>query len=155
MNGWRTRRAFGAAHRLHGMVPPRIIAAIVRTWYNGWCTGRRFQQSGTCIFGCQYEDSIEHYSRCPIVMNFGHRYLNLERGGHNLERFLLLDVSPTSISTVKIACQSAWVATVYITHCRWRHHGGERPTVETLGQVLCELTRGHSCASLIARAFIV
>ena len=85
LNGWRTRKAFGVAHRLHGMVPPRIMAAIVRTWYNGWCTGRRFQQSGTCIFGCQYEDSIEHYSRCPIVMNFGHRYLNLERGGHNLD----------------------------------------------------------------------
>ena len=141
LRGWRTRRAFEVAQRLNGMVPPRIIAAIIRTWFNGWCTARRFQRRDLCIFGCQSQDSIEHYCCCPVVADFGRRHLNLEQGEHPLEQFLLLSGSLKHCRPAKLACQSAWIAATYITHCRWTRRGGPRPTAETLGQIFCELTR--------------
>ena len=61
----RPLRAQEILHLLRSALPPRVRAALVRTWFNGWCTGRRFQQRCACIFGCPAEDSIEHYSLCP------------------------------------------------------------------------------------------
>ena len=46
--------------------PPRVIAAIIRMWFNGWCTDRRYQLRGSknrgCIWGCTADAgaSIEH-----------------------------------------------------------------------------------------------
>ena len=64
-----TNRCFEALHTLQQQCPPRIAAAVLRTMWNGWCTARRFQGTGTCLLGCCYDntDSIEHYSRCPQV----------------------------------------------------------------------------------------
>ena len=39
----RASRALQAAQRLSKLVPPRVVAAVIRTWFNGWCTRRRFQ----------------------------------------------------------------------------------------------------------------
>eukprot|EP00959_Pyramimonas_sp_CCMP1952_P054540 1140117-Pyramimonas_sp.AAC.1 len=62
---------------LRTATPPCVRAALLRTWFNGWCTGRRFQQQRACIFGCALDDSIEHYARCPVVRDFARRRLAL------------------------------------------------------------------------------
>ena len=62
-------------------MPPRVSAAVLRTFWNGWCTKRRFQQRGPCLLGCtsfSAEDSIEHYECCPVTLDFAHRILGLE-----------------------------------------------------------------------------
>ena len=41
---------------------------VLKTWCNGWCTSRRFQERPIhpCLFGCTgAEDSLEHYTLCP------------------------------------------------------------------------------------------
>ena len=41
---------------------------VLKTWCNGWCTSRRFQEKPVlpCFFSCPIgEDSLEHYLQCP------------------------------------------------------------------------------------------
>ena len=58
--GHRPQRALRVFQVLTGKVPPRVLAALLGTLFNGWCTGRRFQQQGSsCISGCAAEDSPE------------------------------------------------------------------------------------------------
>ena len=45
-------RARGMMIRLGQLVRPRVFAAVWRTLWNGWCTRRRFQHEGSCMFGC-------------------------------------------------------------------------------------------------------
>ena len=53
--------------------PPRVRAAVLRTWFGGWCTGHRFGiHGGSCAFGCKLgEDALAHYVRCPQLWRFG------------------------------------------------------------------------------------
>ena len=69
----RTLRGLAVLPRLAKLVPPRVHAAVLRTWWNGWLTTRRYRAaglpSGMCMFGCcgMLSDAIEHYSVCPVV----------------------------------------------------------------------------------------
>ena len=146
----RVSRFCSVLERLQHEVPPRVRAAVLRAGLNGWCTSRRFQGHGTCRFGCQAEDSIEHYACCPAVRDFARRRLNVEMGG--LVGFLLLDAAPLHVVTKRAIV----VATVYIAHCRARHC--LTPDVihpAALGQLACELVCGHPrAAATMARAFV-
>ena len=74
--------------RLAVLVPPRVHSAVYRTWFNGWCTSRRFRtcmgqdrvRSSSCLFGCSQtaEDSIEHCVLCPHVCLFMQRYFGIK-----------------------------------------------------------------------------
>ena len=61
------------------LVTPRVHAATFTTLWNGWCTHRRFQnrrlRTNLCLFRCggEAEDSLEHYCRCPVVLNVARR----------------------------------------------------------------------------------
>ena len=49
---------------------PSIIAGVLKTWCNGWCTSRRFVEARKdCLYGCgcHQGDSLEHYLVCPLV----------------------------------------------------------------------------------------
>ena len=52
------------------LVPPRVVSALWRTLWNGWCTSARFQRESRCIFGCGRFalDRIEHYAHCPFTL---------------------------------------------------------------------------------------
>ena len=66
--GTLSRRAPVIFAKLKRLAPPRVVAAVFRTQWNGWCTARRFQQEGKCCVGC-YEnarDCIAHYAACPF-----------------------------------------------------------------------------------------
>ncbi len=78
-------------------VTPRVMAARIRTLYNGWCTSQRFRQEGTCLFGCSLmmSDSIEHYACCPYTRSMRENVLKLLGKHCTLKRFLLLERSYT------------------------------------------------------------
>ena len=60
--------ALRAAQALRRVVPPCVVLhAILITWFNGWCTARRFQQTGLCCLcqDCNRPVEIEHYACCP------------------------------------------------------------------------------------------
>ena len=62
------------------LTPPRVLAAVLRTACNGWCTAHRFQRRGGCILGCSDAlDKIEHYAVCPHFANLCQRHLQLQR----------------------------------------------------------------------------
>ena len=137
-------------------VPPRVKAALVRTWFNGWCTGRRFQrQDCSCIFGCSAEDSIEHYSECRVVKDFAWRYLALPPTSSSLSDFLLLSKPVQQFGRNIFVRESVRTAAVYSLHCRWRHADtAATPNASALGQAAVELVRGHPAACTVAQAFV-
>ena len=47
----RAARAAAVTARLSKLASPRVLAAVLRTWFNGWCTKLRFQCKGSCVFG--------------------------------------------------------------------------------------------------------
>ncbi len=72
--GIRASRALAVARRLQQLVPPWVRTAITRTWLSGWCTKRRFQASGPCLFGRpRGEDSVQHYLACSWLHGHGAR----------------------------------------------------------------------------------
>ena len=75
---------------LHSLVSPRVIAAMIRTWFNGWCTTRRFQGTGRCML-CQAgpgSDCIEHYATCRVT-NSLRAQLKLPETFNSLQSFML------------------------------------------------------------------
>lgn len=93
LRGHRVGRAVRVLEVLSRRSVPRVQAAMLRTWLNGWCTGRRFQQAGQCRFRCgQRADSVEHYAACPVTRQL--LAAHLHGGGlaapHTLDDFLCM-----------------------------------------------------------------
>jgi hypothetical protein len=93
--GHLARRAVRVYADIQGEVPPCVVAALIRTHFNGWCTARRFQEParGKCSLSedCSGEDSIEHYACCQCTRDFARRRLRFP-GELELQTFLGLDV---------------------------------------------------------------
>ena len=75
------------------LVPVKVVLTLFRTWWNGWCTARRFQvRHAQCLFRCRPAspdeclDSIKHYACCPVVAEFATRRLHLP---HSLVKNML------------------------------------------------------------------
>jgi hypothetical protein len=145
----RAMRAVRVMARLRLLVPPRVLAAVLRTWYNGWCTKRRFQCKGDCLFGCTFgEDSIEHYMQCSRLYSYGQARLRLPRAANFGDRglsFMLLEgtaLIPDALLTRRALLMSA----AYRLHCRHRHAEGfheEETLKRALDQAIKESTLGH------------
>jgi len=69
LKGHRVDRAVSILSRASHLVPPRVVAAYLRTICGGWMTSARFGQPATpCRFGCVHgTDSLPHIARCPVV----------------------------------------------------------------------------------------
>ena len=90
------RRALRTLQLAFDLVNPRVAIALFRTWLNGWCTARRFQDyNSSCLCQCESansEDSIEHYAHCPVVVHFAVNKLKLPTHlTTGLRGFLCLD----------------------------------------------------------------
>ena len=85
-------RAVSLFERLAPLVRPRVLASLARAHWNAWCTKRRFQQEGLCVFCCSARayDSIEHYLFCPRFYDLLDNFLHLPRFT-GLQEFLLID----------------------------------------------------------------
>ena len=142
----RTERALVVLPGLSGTLQPRVRAAVLRTWWNGWVTKRRMQdRSKGCIFGCTSEDSIEHYACCSTVREFGQRSLGLDSPTPEtaMEDFLALTPTLSSVTKELVARKAVRLASVYLVHCKARHNRQRAGplTGAALGHMMAELTR--------------
>ena len=87
-----TRRAIKRISHIFSLVPPRVASVVFRAWLNGWCIRRRCQRSeSTCMLKCSMhaEDSLEHYARCPVVIETARRIApSLTIEGTDMSHFL-------------------------------------------------------------------
>ena len=151
-------KALKVLKRLKGLVPPRVTAAVVRTWRNGWCARRRFQlkHDNRCIFGCEEEeDSVEHYSCCKQVECWAGMELWCEAYDSAIVRrrsFLLL--GSELISDDSLIIGALRIAAVYRVHNSVRHSGcrSAQRARNALSQAIKEVAMGSNrCARLVAR----
>jgi exonuclease III len=148
----RAMRATRVMSRLRSLVPPRVLAAVLRTWFNGWCTKRRFQSSGECLFGCSLgEDSVDHYMSCSRLHSYGCTRLRLSQGRTFADRglsFMLLDAT-ASLTDAVLTRRALLVAAAYRLHCRHRRSEGFREDAvlsRALDQAVKEAALGHRTA---------
>ena len=146
----RAQRAVVALQRLATLAPPRVGAAVLRTWWSGWCTSRRFGGCSRCIF-CRAEaqDSVEHASVCRALAIFGRDHLRLpyltEVGERRLN-FLLLE-HRDDLPDRRLLLGALRIAAAYRLHCQHRRRPaalhGEGVAQRALAQAARELVMGH------------
>ena len=136
--------------RLRSLVSPRVCAAVLRTLFNGWCTHHRFQRrhaaTNICVFGCSRSasDSLEHYCRCPVVLQVLHRKLRVEVTPRAALRLFMLDFSRSDDNLLR--CSALINYAVYNTFNAFRAKGTIRTPVvsaDALGQSLLNAVMGH------------
>ena len=137
---------------LKKLLPPRVSAAVLRTMWNGWCTGRRFQQAGQCCFNCgaywDNVDSIEHYSRCEIVVDFAKHRLGIRPNIWTIGHLTALGFSEGNCSTEELTVRTIWVYSVYRAHnllC-YRSLSEDESPLDVLTQLAREGALGHGHA---------
>ena len=141
----RATRALEVLKRLRRLVPPRVVAATLRTWFNGWCTARRFQGRDSCLFGCRLgEDSVHHYLRCGRLQDFGTARLRLpseERPEARTLAALMLQPG-SSMNDEMLTRRALLVAAAYRLHCAHRR-GRPFSDVEGLHRALEQAVKPH------------
>jgi hypothetical protein len=153
--GRRVERAIAVLGRLRRLVPPRVQAALLRTWFNGWCTKRRFQQAegSSCMLGCLHgQDSVEHYSTCRHVFAYGASKLRLDDPGEPEARrakFFLLDREGLR-ADADLQAMALLQTAIYRLHCRHRHSSlrlaDEETASRAIAQAVREAAMGHARA---------
>ena len=152
--GVTTARVLRNLQRLPKLVPPRVCGAVIRTLFNGWTTHRRFQRrhlaSNICCFECrtafhtEAEDSLEHYCKCPVVLNLLRSKLRVEVARENALRFWLLDILHATDDLLR-SC-AVHIYACYMTYNMCSHSHKERSVAEisdAVGQHLIQSVRGH------------
>ena len=136
------RRAPNIFERLSRLAPPRVVAAVWRTQWNGWCTARRFQNVGRCCLGCSCSarDCIEHYALCPLVARLKCRFLGLR--DVSLESFLCLgSAGDKELSLAALATYAVFRAT---NHFRGKPAPDSQKCADAL-EHWCKIgAKGHS-----------
>ena len=144
--------------RLHTLVAPRVCAAAFRTVFNGWCTHHRFQRrhwaTNICVFGCSCSasDSLEHYCRCPVVLEVLQRKLRVKITPRAALRLFVLDI-PRSEDDL-LMCGALINYAVYTTFNTFRVKGTTRTPVvsaDALGQALLNAVMGHPASEEFLR----
>ena len=127
-------RYLRALDSLKKLLPPRVAAASLRTAWNGWCTSRRFQGSGPCVFGCgsfSQEDSLEHYSGCRACVTFLRGRLNYQ-GPIDRGHLLVLGVNISFPEREDLMRLALWCYVLY----------------RTFNKLRCADYRSHRCSDL-------
>ena len=99
------RRASLCISRARVSLPPFLIAALFTTWFNGWCTARRFQQRRFCAFCASGEDSIEHLACCRSLKDLFRHHLRIEH--RNLAEFLCIGSEAHDLPARALAIHAA------------------------------------------------
>ena len=90
------RKVHGICASLRGRVPACVSHAVLVSWFNGWCTSRRFQQPvGPCRLcnRCTGRDELEHYLVCPFAWGNAPSFASLGLAPTSLSHALLLERS--------------------------------------------------------------
>ena len=149
----RALRAARLVPRLRRLVLPKVLSAVLRTWYNGWCTRQRFQGRCRCMFGCGFgADSVDHYISCSRLHRQGLRQLRLptppvfeDRGVH----FMLLAATSQLPDDVLVR-RALLLTAAYRLHCAHRRRApfaDDQVLRQALAQALQESAMGHAAAT--------
>ena len=93
-----------------------MCSGFLRTAFNGWCTERRFQRTGTCRFGCHsmwQEDSIGHYAVCPYSVAFARNFLRFRPRNFHIGHFVALGLTEGNLAREEIETRALWCYAVY------------------------------------------
>ena len=148
--GRRPQRALRALGHLRRLVAPRVRAAVLRTWLDGWATKRRFQSSGCCLWGCDAgQDSVAHYARCMRLGRLAQEVFGLPLPvdvRDRADRWLLFGLADGPRDALRRG--AVGLAAAYLTHCSMRdgRHGHRQPAEEVAAAY-----RQHA-RQLVARA---
>ena len=151
------RRAHNRLQRAFDLVPPRVAVVLFSTLWNRWCTARRFQEEGTCIFGYsgQNLDSVEHDSVCPKQTAFAKHTLHIpEAHVGSLTSFFGLDpnISDDLLTIIMINTYTCYTARNKLKHCRPdRQHGNYS---SLMLQIAKQGTFGHSRSRQLLERFL-
>ena len=140
---------------LKRLTPPRVVAAVWKTMWNGWTTARRFQETGhKCLFGCGSAhggDSIEHYAFCAIVKEIGVRFVGLQQTHYsrNLGNFVALGLNHGTVDETTLTKRAVLVYAVYrATNTLRKCPARDVEHVKDMIQQYCrEAVRGHGEAT--------
>ena len=125
-------RATRRLHILQSLVPPRVTAAVFSTLWNRWTTCRKFQMRTStlsrCVLGCpgQAEDSLEHYGRCSVVLDFACRRLHLRFGCRDALPYWMMVLPGDSA-----LCTDTQVRTAVLVYAVYRATNTLRPRAST------------------------
>ena len=133
--GHRVKRARGRLSMLGKSAPPRVWAAVFRTYLRGWICARSFGARVPCRFGCNAgEDDMDHIPHCRIVLGLIRRHFSIDLTVHSnrVDAFLLFTVPPEEAldGAKAIYC-------TYRAHNAVRHGGGS--AAEIFAQAAKEL----------------
>ena len=124
--GHRPQRALRIFQALTGKVPPRVLAALLRTLFNGRCAGRRLQRPAQCMFRCGGDGPIEHHARRGCVRQFASSMLALLVAADQVEELLRLSGS-NGVAVEVLVRRAARATAVYKIRCAIRHSSCEAP----------------------------
>jgi hypothetical protein len=146
-----TVRIHRALQKLPHLVSPRVCAVAFRTIFNGWCTRRRFQQrhslENRCVLGCPAgcEDSIEHYCRCPAVLDILERKLSIRITVQSALAFITFCDKALAVDSLLI-CSALLNYAIYMATNIYSH-SKRAPNKETaynaMAQILIQSAVGH------------
>ena len=147
---WITDRVGRRLQELSLLVPPRVCSAVLHTLWNGWCTAPRFQgrhrSTNHCWLGCagEAQDSIEHYSRCPIAREVLERKLRISISPRQGLAFVMLCKQCQS-DPETLALSALFVYSIYMTTNRYRSTNvcDSTRARECMGQFLMQGCEGH------------
>ena len=151
--GWRPGRALRTLEAISGLVPPRVLAAVFRTWWDGWSTCGRFgirTEESRCVWGCSIPkaDHLKnHYACCPHLHLFGRKRLGLpfpSSPAEKREEFLLLKPNAEE-NRLQVARGAIRLYAAYWVHNKARHWGYHAPerAKDALKQGIFEGVWGH------------
>ena len=154
-DGVLARRALRYVKAAFEQVPRRVALVLLRSLFNGWCTARRFQVTGSsCLFHCSMrhsdlqEDSIEHYAHCPVVVDFARRTLHMSNDASGTTTsFLCLDRdTPEDVRILQLLLLYA----VYSATNTLRH-SCEPPSAQHVPSMLMQFVKQGAQGSCSAR----
>jgi hypothetical protein len=139
---------------LQRCTPPRVVAAVWKTMWNGWTTARRFQKVGKCLLCCSStmgEDSIEHYARCAVLRDLCHHFIGLSHSHYStwLGNFVILGLNHGSVCEVTLVKRAIAVYATYRTINKLRHFPCTDCNIirDMMYQFAREAVRGHGPAT--------
>jgi hypothetical protein len=145
---------------LRKLVPPRVSAAVWRTLWNGWTTGRRFQRRDCkCLLRCGSAygaDSIEHYAGCMTTISVGAAFAGLSTERNNcLDNFVTLGLNKHTVPDTTLVKRAVLVYAIYRTTNTLRHSPTDDADVihDMIRQYMREGVRGHPDATLRLEMF--
>lgn len=151
------RRVAVQLARLRQLAPPRVRAAALSTIFNRWVSDRRMRSrrrgTGLCKLQCSATaaDSVEHYFRCPVWLEWQRRRLGDCLRDHGLRHGVL--AAPMSDGQLCRQAIGNYVLYRGTNHLR-RHRFAPRANVqEYIHQHLDQLLHEGTRDSLVLRRY--